>query len=235
MNRYQLSKIINSGLLCQRMSLLAEEIARVKYGYDNLLSDFEFKALNKSFSTSEEKMLYNRYKRADSKVEKAIVNLNVIYEAIYQHQSVSNHIYMIEMTIQNAEQMVNSVLSEIKDKNERLKFATKSIQGMRFLLTESKIDKEGFVQLDVESRNNKMSLLDYDEQNEKVLDENIVIFLSWKKALIDYMNNINFRVPTYTNIINGLNDRLDQIIACQKGKKYQIDQIHYDWFCEHVL
>ena len=52
MNKAAISRIINSGNMNQRMQLLSEEIARAKYGRDQLLTDFEFNSLKKLSSLS---------------------------------------------------------------------------------------------------------------------------------------------------------------------------------------
>lgn len=233
MYRTRISKIINSGNIKQRMMLLSEEIARVKYGKDNLLTDYEFNSLNDSFQSKEEKELYNRFKEVDRIATRAIVNLQGLYFNIRLNNSDLNSYILLSHNIGQSENIVNAILSNIKDPKNRKKAADFSIDSGRLAFSTNLVDNYGYINFSMETKNNKINLLELIDTTKTSLNYNLMKFKSWKQSLTDYLDNNGFIVNTYNEMILKLTDEIKAISLYHDNIK--ISNEHYDWFMKYVL
>lgn len=233
MNKTRISKIINSGNMNQRMMLLSEEIARVKYGKDNLLTDFEFNSLNDSFQSTDERILYKKYKEVDKIAVKATVNLQGLSFNIKLNNSDLNSYILLSHNIGQSENIVNAVLSNIKDSKDRKKAANFSLNFGRLVFSDDSVDNDGFIHYSLRKKNKKVNLLELTDTAKNSLKFNIQQFKSWKQALIDYLHENDIHVKTYNEIIQNLTDdvRTNNLVY----DDIKINSKHYDWFFTHVL
>ena len=228
-----LSKVINSGNVYRRLELLAEEVARVKYGKSKLLTDFEFNYLTDSFTQFNETKLFNKYKKADEDVERALTNLQGLYFNILLNHSNLTSCILMTRNIESAEDIINSVLSQINDKNERKKAANECVKFNRLVFSDKTVDKEGFVSFNLNTNNN-FNLLTQIKDAEQSLYFNLTRLVSWKKAVTDYIDKNQFDVKTYNEQIQFFTDNLKSFII-PNYREPKIDKSHYDWFWKYVL
>lgn len=219
----------------QRMMLLAEEIARVKYGKDNLLTDYEFNSLNESFQSKEEKKLYNRYKKADKIVNRGLVNLQGLSFNIRLNNSDLNSYILLSYNIGQSENIVNAVLSNIEDIKKRERIATFSIDFGKLGFSENSVDNDGYINFSLDTNNPKINLLELIDTLKKSLNYNLVRFKSWKRALTDYFNINNIDVKSYNEIIQNLTDTVKTNSIGIPYDEIKVNHVYYDEFTNHVL
>ena len=228
MAKKDISTILKSGTPKQRMLLIAEDIARRKfYGVgDRLLTDREFNQLSESFKSDKEIKLWNRYKNIDAVVTNAIMNLQGLkYEVLMHYTNLRGYVFLWN-NLEHSELLVNSVLHEIKNPEERKRIAEKVVkkQDINALFSKNFIDEEGYVETSIDflsdiytdEDGNRISYKDTPRQTrercllylmETVKEDAIRSaskWLGWYEALYDYIDSEGFNVKTYKNILETL-------------------------------
>lgn len=228
MAKKDISTILKSGTPKQRILLIAEDIARGKfYGVgDRLLTDREFNQLSDSFKSDKEIRLWNRYKNIDAVVTNAIMNLQGLkYEVLMHYTNLRGYVFLWN-NLEHSELLVNSVLHEIKDPEERKRIAERAVKGKdtSALFSKNFIDEEGYVETSIDflhnsykdEDGNRISIKDTPRQTregsllylmETVKEDAIRSaskWLGWYEALNDYIDSEGFNVKTYKNILETL-------------------------------
>lgn len=215
MAKKDIGKILTTGSPRQRALLIAENIAKGKYGKNNILTLSEHEQLTNSFNKPNEIKVYNEFKRIDSSITNAINSLQgVTFEVLMNYSNLRGYI-LVWNSIENAELLVNSVLHEIKDPEERKKLAKKGTKEVDLLFSKTEIDIEGYVDIKVDFdketyENNRLiktkefSLLNVMDNVKMEAEQSVIKFISWESATLDYMENKGFNVKTYKDAIGGL-------------------------------
>ena len=224
MAKKDISKILKSGPPKQRILLILEDIARRKfYGVgDRLLTDREFNQLSDSFKSDKEIKLWNKYKNLDAVVTNAIMNLQGLkYEVLMHYTNLRGYVFLWN-SLEHSELLVNSVLHEIKDPEERLRVADRGVKGISPLFSKASVDTEGYVEIAIDflsntytdENGNKISRKDEPgrtrERSLLYLMETVKgdairsasKWLGWYEALRDYIDSEGFNVKTYKNILD---------------------------------
>jgi len=134
-------------------------------------------------------------------------------------------------SIENAELLVNSVLHEIKDIEERKKIAENGAKDTDLLFSKTTTDDEGYIEIKIDFERD--SYKDYRDKNGKVdlkaepkktkefslwyvmnnvkkeATASAIKFISWRKALLDYMDETGFNVRTYKDMIKIMTDQIN--------------------------
>ena len=213
MSKKDISKILTKGSPLQRLLLIAEDVARGRYSKDKILSDREFNNISDSFKTPKELALWNKWKRIDEKIANAVMNLQGLkFEVLMDLSNLRGYILVLS-SIENAEVLVNSVLHEVKDIKERKKIAEKGAKGVYFFFAKNSIDPEGYINIDTDFKPNKVTsynlLKVMNNVREKVI-KTATQYLSWSKAIEDFMDEEGFNVKTYKDIIKGMDSQVYQ-------------------------
>ena len=245
MSKKDVSTILKEGTPKQRLMILAEDIARRSFEFKHpdlsenkepLLTEKEFTALSDSFKTSQEIRLYNKWRQYDRVVRNSLVNLQGLRFEVKMHYSNLRGYILVWNSIENAEQLANSVLHEIKDTKERIRIAKGGAEGVDLLFTDTIIDPEGYLDLkidfekesyrdeegkplkDKETRKTKeYSLLEVMNNVKKQATASAITYLSWRQALLDYMDKKGFNVKTYKDMIRVISeDVYSPIIGWEK-------------------
>jgi hypothetical protein len=216
MAKKNISKVLNSGSPTQRMKLLAEDIARGKFNKERLLSDAEFNALSDSFKKPQEIRVYNRYSQADRTVTNGIMNLQGLKYEVLMHYSNLRGYILVWQTMEEAELLANGILNETKDLEERKRIAEVGKKGISLLFTNLETDQEGYldIQIDFDKDRPKGAKKAIDPEREKRITlwglmnnvkaqaiQAATDFTSWRKAILDYMDEENFNIKTYKEIL----------------------------------
>jgi len=231
MSKKDISKILTEGSPKQRLMIIAENIARDRYIFDPpkepLLTDKEFNALSESFKTSQEIKLWNKWKEYDRTVVNTITNLQGLMFEVKMHYSNLRGYILVWNSIENTELLVNSVLHEIKDKKERSKIAKAGAEGIKLLFSKTTTDEEGYIDIKIDferntwideegvrhkekQRKTKEFSLWYVMNNvKKEATASVIKFLSWRKALLDYMEETGFNVRTYKDMIKMMTEQIN--------------------------
>jgi hypothetical protein len=140
-------------------------------------------------------------------------------------------------TIQEAEVLSNHILHEIKDQEERIKISSLAGKLGRFLFTDIATDQEGYLDINIDfekerpkgakekidSDRDKRYTLWYVMNNVKGEAINSAIkFLSWREAILDYMEEEGFTIKTYKDMINSMTEDIHKPII--GWTKYQSDE-----------
>ena len=245
MSKKDITTILKEGTPRQRLLILAEQIARNSFDFKHpdlnenkepLLTDKEFTALSDSFKTSQDIRLYNKWREHDRTVRNSLVNLQGLRFEVLMHFSNLRGYILVWNSIENAEQLVNSVLHEVKDTKERIRIAKEGAEGIDLLFNDTKIDPEGYLDLkidfeketyrdengkhlkDKETRKTKeFSLWEVMNNVKKQATTSAITFISWRQALLDYMDKKGFNVKTYKDMIRVISeDVFSPIIGWKK-------------------
>ena len=219
MAKKDIGKILTTGSLKQKLLLVAEQRARHTYGKELILTDHEYNQLSDSFKKSNEIKLWNEWNKHAVKVVGAISNLQgLMFEVQVNYSNLRGYI-LVWNSIENAELLVNSVLHEIKDPKERKRIAESGAKGVDLLFSKTAPDEEGYIdiKIDFEKQTYKgkepeitkeYSLLYVMNNVKEEATASAIRFLSWRQAILDYMEENNFNIKTYKEILQGFTDRV---------------------------
>jgi hypothetical protein len=242
MAKKDIGKILTTGSTKQRLLLLAEDNARAKYSQERLLTDHEINQLSDSLKKPNEIKLWNKWLKVDSIVTTAIMNLQGLkFEALMHYSNLRGYILVWE-TLQEVEVLSNHILHEIKDQEERIKIGSQVSKLGKFLFTDIQTDKEGYldISIDFEQDSFKDENGKYVKFNEKGIKtkkhslwyvmnnvkkeaiNSAIKFLSWREAILDYMEEEGFNIKTYKDIINSMTEDIHKPIIA--WNKYQSDK-----------
>ena len=228
MAKKDIGKILTTGSPKQRILLIAEDIARGKYFQEKLLTDSDFNQLSNSFKKPNEIKLWNEFRKLDDTVTNAIVNLQGgLFEVKMNYSNLRGYI-LLWNSIENAELLVNSVLHEIKDPQERKRIAEDGAKGIDLLFSKTEPDKEGYIEIKVDFESDSYfdengKLIGYKDKPRKTKEYSLwyvmnnvkreattsaIKWLSWEKALQDYIEEQGFNIKTYKDKIQEMRDEV---------------------------
>ena len=242
MAKKDIGKILTTGSTKQRLLLLAEDNARAKYSQERLLTDHEINQLSESFKKPNEIQLWNKWLKVDRVVTSAIMNLQGLKFEVLMHYSNLRGYILVWETIQEAEVLSNHILHEIKDQEERIKISSQAGKLGRFLFTDIQTDKEGYLDINIDFekdtyrdengklvgvkekgiKSKKHSLWFVMNNVKKEAINSAIKFLSWREAILDYMEEEGFSIKTYRDIINSMTEDIHKPII--GWTKYQSDE-----------
>lgn len=217
MAKKDIGKILTTGSPKQRLLLLLEDTARAKYGEERLLTDSEYNQLSDSFKKPTEIKLWNNWLRVDRAVSNAIMNLQGLKYEVLMHYSNLRGYILVWDTIQQAEVLSNHILHEIKDLEERIKISSQAGKLGKFLFTDIQIDKEGYLDISIDFEEEEYENMEYNSKKIKTKKYSLwyvmnnvkkeainsaIRFLSWREAILDYMEEEGFTVKIYKDKIN---------------------------------
>ena len=237
MAKKDISKLLTTGSPKQRLLLIAEDIARGKYFQEKLLTDHEFNQLSESFKKPNEIKLWNEWRRIDETVANAINNLQgVKFEVLMNYSNLRGYI-LVWNSIENTELLVNSVLHEIKDPKDRKRIAEDGAKGIDLLFSKTEPDQDGYIEIKVDFEKDSYKGKKYGEKPEPTKEYSLwyvmnnvkkeainsaIKFLSWREAILDYMEEEGFSIKTYRDIINSMTEDIHKPII--GWTKYQSDE-----------
>ena len=228
MAKKNISKILTTGTPLKKMLLITEDIARRRHFKDRLLTDHEFNQLSDSFKKDNEIKLWNKFRRAEETVANALINLQGgLFEVKMNYSNLRGYI-LVWNSIENTELLVNSVLHEIKDTEERKRIAESGAKGIDILFSKTEPDKEGYIEIKIDfekdtykdengkriefkdkPRKTKEYSLWYVMNNvKKQTTTSVIKWLSWEKALQDYIEEQGFNIKTYKDKIQEMRDEV---------------------------
>jgi len=223
MAKKDISKILTTGSLKQKLLLVAEQRARDTYGKEPILTDHEYNQLSDSFKKSNEIKLWNEWNKHAIKIIGAIANIQgLMFEAKMNYSNLRGYI-LVWNSIENAELLVNSVLHEIKDPKERKRIADSGAKGVDLLFSKTAPDEEGYIDIKIDFEKQTYKGKKYDEEPDvtkkysllyimnNVKEEataSAIRFISWRQAILDYMEENNFNIKTYKDIIQGFTEQI---------------------------
>lgn len=281
MSKKDIGKILTTATAKQRLLLIAEDRARIIYGEDRILTGSDFNKLLDSFKKPNEIKLYNLFLGYTKVVNNGVLNLQGLkYEVIKHYSDLRGYILLLN-SYENSELLVNSILNEIKDPVERDRLAKIGASGSSLLFSETVVDKEGFIDIQTSFKKEQETWID---ENGKKLKKPIVTnsltlwevmnnvkrkaeftackYLSWEKALLDFMEDKGFNVKTYKEKIELLSTeiwapiihwakyygdnntglahpRIDNLLHKYKiapdRDLYEIDEAEYSFFRKEIL
>ena len=225
MLKKNISKALTSGTLKQRLVLYFEDKARTVYNIETILSSAEAVAVSNSFKKPNEIKLFNKWLNFSMTVAYAITNLQgALFEVKMNCSDLRGYILSWN-AIEHSELLANSILHEIKDPQKRIEIAKKGSNEIDLLFSKTTIDKEGYLDLKIEYKKgarkkskNKEEIEVIDEmclssliaKVKKATETSIIKYISWEKAILDYMEEEGFNIETYKNIINNLSNSIQR-------------------------
>lgn len=262
MAKKNIDKVLTSGSPKQRLLLIAEERARGKYFKERLLTEGEFNKLNESFRKPNEVKLWNEFRNLDETITNAIINLQgKMFEVLMNYSNLRGYI-LVWNTIENAELLVNSVLHEIKNQEERRRIAKAGATDVNILLVKTEPDQEGYIDINIDPKEEKINLQYAMNNVKKEVETSVIQYLSWERATLDFMEERGFNVKTYKEQIKIMtakiyepiigwdkysgeissplsHPRLERIVKkyaiCPNMDDLKVDEEEYNWFRRYFL
>lgn len=262
MAKKNIDKVLTSGSPKQRLLLIAEERARGKYFKKRLLTEGEFNKLNESFRKPNEVKLWNEFRSLDETITNAIINLQgKMFEVLMNYSNLRGYI-LVWNTIENAELLVNSILHEIKNQEERRRIAEAGATDVNILLVKTEPDQEGYIDINIDPKEEEISLRYAMNNVKKEVETSVIRYLSWERATLDFMEERGFNVKTYKEQLKKMTAKIyEPIIGWDKysgeissllshprleriAKKYaicpnmddlKVDEEEYNWFKRYFL
>lgn len=262
MAKKNIDKVLTSGSPKQRLLLIAEERARGKYFKERLLTEGEFNKLNESFRKPNEVKLWNEFRSLDETITNAIINLQgKMFEVLMNYSNLRGYI-LVWNTIENAELLVNSVLHEIKNQEERRRIAKAGATDVNILLVKTEPDQEGYIDINIDPKEEKINLQYAMNNVKKEVETSVIRYLSWERATLDFMEERGFNVKTYKEQIKIMtakiyepiigwdkysgeissllsHPRLERIVKkyaiCPNMDDLKVDEEEYNWFKRYFL
>lgn len=278
MSKKDIGKLLTTGTAKQRLLLIAEDRARVTYGEERILTDSDFNKLLDSFKKPNEIKLYNQFLGYGKAVNNSLLNLQGLkYEVIKHYSDLRGYILLLN-SYENSELLANSILNEIKDPVERERLAKIGASGSSLVFSETVVDKEGFIDIQT---NHKRPIKDSkgNSKNKEILENQLTLwevmnnvkrkaeftasrYLSWEKALTDFIEDKGFNVKTYKDKIEYLSTeiwapiihwakyygdnntgldkpRIDSLLHKYKiapeRELYEIDEAEYNFFRKEII
>ncbi|TXI13126.1 MAG: hypothetical protein E6Q66_10520 [Pedobacter sp.] len=216
MTKKEIDAIIRSGSAKTRLLLLFEDISKFQFDQERILTPSDFQRLFDSIRKPRELKLYETFRLIDSTIIEAIVNLRVLMFEVKMHYSdLRGYLFLVD-TLEKTEAMVNAVLGEIKDINKQ-KSIIRGLKGASILLSNIEENEDGLMDIQIDFDKSKYdsgipfrlrqsTLLEAMENVKKLVIDRAVKFLSWEKAILDYMDETGFNIKTYK-------DHLQQLTA----------------------
>ncbi len=262
MAKKNIDKVLTSGSPKQRLLLIAEERARGKYFKERLLTEGEFNKLNESFRKPNEVKLWNEFRNLDDTITNAIINLQgKMFEVLMNYSNLRGYI-LVWNTIENAELLVNFVLHEIKNQEERRRIAKAGATDVNILLVKTEPDQEGYIDINIDPKEERISLQYAMNNVKKEVETSVIRYLSWERATLDFMEERGFNVKTYKEQIKIMtakiyepiigwdkysgeissplsHPRLERIVKkyaiCPNMDDLKVDEEEYNWFKRYFL
>jgi len=224
MSKKDISKIIDTGTAKQKVLLLTEDVAKRKSGMAPILSEEAFQVLLSSISKPNEVRLYNQFRKIDHAVTIGLYVLNQSRMIYRMHISDLRGYALLWESYQRAEETANMILHEITDEDERSRIAKKAASHTAFVLANPTVDKEGYLEIKVKDLHKKDddSLLKAIAAVRGDAEKELGRTLGYAHALLDYMSERGFKVPTYY-------DKVKDII-----KDVQSDKAVWPKYSSHV-
>ena len=237
MAKKDISKILTTGSTKQRLLLLAEDNAKAKYSFERLLTDHEINQLTQSFKKPNEILLWNKWLKVDRVIANSIMNLQGLKFEVLMHYSNLRGYILVWETIQEAEVLSNHILHEIKDQEERIKISSLAGKLGKFLFTDIQTDKEGYLDISIDFEEEEYEDMSFNSKIKKTKKYSLwfvmnnvkkeainsaIKFLSWREAILDYMEEEGFNIKTYRDIINSMTEDIHKPII--GWTKYQSDE-----------
>lgn len=219
MIKKDIAKILSEGTPKQKLLIVAEDEARKMFifqhpdlkGREPLLTDKEYRAVSDSFKTDREIALWNKWIHYKRTVVNALGNLQgLMFEAKMHYSDLRGYV-LLWNAIENSELLANSILHEIKDPKERKRIAKDSAGRVEYLFSETAPDEEGYIEIDInyiEKKSNSPGLKSLIETVGGRVTESAIKLLSWRKAIIDYIEETGFNVPTYKDMLKVITQEL---------------------------
>lgn len=223
MNNKSISRILTKGSAKKRATLLAEHVGRMQFAEKPLLTEAEAQSLGDSFQKADEIRIYNKFRVASEKVLQALINIQGVMFNVKTNYSNLRGYILVWNTIENAELLVNSVLHEIKDPEERKRIAERGAKGIDMLFSKTVPDNEGYIEIDINRSNEeRYSLWKAIEQVRKEAEDSAIKFLSWRQAILDYMEEQGFNIKSYKNRLEAFTEEIHRpIIGWDKYESSQ--------------
>ena len=237
MAKKDISKILTTGSTKQRLLLLAEDNAKAQYSFERLLTDHEINQLTQSFKKPNEIQLWNKWLKVDRVIANSIMNLQGLKFEVLMHYSNLRGYILVWETIQEAEVLSNHILHEIKDQEERIKISSQAGKLGKFLFTDIQTDKEGYLDISIDFEEEEYEDMSFNSKIKKTKKYSLwfvmnnvkkeainsaIKFLSWREAILDYMEEEGFNIKTYRDIINSMTEDIHKPII--GWTKYQSDE-----------
>jgi len=222
MAKKDISKILTTGSPKQRLLLLAENSGGLNFGKPAILTDHEINQISDSFKKPNEIKLWNSWLKVEKRVGVALMGLQgLLFEVKMNYSNLRGYI-LTWNSIENGELLVNSVLHEIKDPTERKRIANSGTKGVDLLFSKTTTDEEGYIDIKIDfeedsyedengnrihykekpNKTKKHSLLNIMNNVKNESNTSIIRYLSWRQAILDYMEETGFNVKTYKEVID---------------------------------
>ncbi|MFP4528858.1 MAG: hypothetical protein ACLFQX_09930 [Candidatus Kapaibacterium sp.] len=226
MKSENIDKILSGGSANKRIGLYFEDKALKSFGKEALLSADDAETLRESFKKAQEVKLFRKFTELSLVITDAVINLQGLMFEVKMHYSNILGYVIVWRTLEESEVIINSVLNEISDPDERLRIS-RTIANSELFFSRLRPDENGYATIDIDTRH------EYENQSQysfRILMNNVrdeatraaIRFMSWRAAILDFMKEQNFNINAYVEIIDKYTDAVNSPVV--RWDKYLSDQ-----------
>ncbi len=223
MNKTEFEKAMNESAR-SRALLLIEDVARNRYNEMSILTTQQKQQVRESLQKPRERKILNDLYKIDDQVANGLKDLQGVKFEVLRYYSYMQGYILILDTLLEAKKLSNNIIKEIIDVQERKKIADKAISNVSFPLAQVESTQKGDIIFNI----------DFEETNNSFwyaisgIKKNVVIsatrFISWRKAMKDYMKENKFNVQIYNQVIESMEESIYRPIV--PWEEYQSKEVH---------
>ena len=151
-----ITKAVKGGSVKQRLKLIAEHYAKLNTsgGKDRLFTDHEVQELIDTFKTPQEIQKYNQLAEYDSRVRNALLILVI---QVSQFKEAISHVTgycLLWEAYDNASEMANSMLHNVKDKVLRKQLIKRATENSNFFYSKVEVEDEQYIRINTSKARN---------------------------------------------------------------------------------
>lgn len=210
MAKKDLSKILKTGSLKQRLQLLDEVRAEVRLGRE-ILSGREHQELIDSFTKPEEIRLYNQHLHAYKAFVDFLAGVETSYLAYKEAIAYIIGFTLLWDTYERSEELLNRVIAQVTDKKTKDLIRKQFVDRHHFLYADIETDKDGFLRFYTDSTSTKAKPRANDYSIEGILrlwkknaEDRARDTKTIAKVLLDYMDTSDYKPKAFYGKILGI-------------------------------
>lgn len=213
-----LSKILKTGSVKQRLKLLNDARADMSMGKDPALTGKEIDELSDSFQSAEEIRLYNRHLRAYRAFREFLASVGSLHGLYKEAIAYITGFVLLWDTYERSEELLNSVIAQVKDKKTKELIRKQFANRHHFLYADIEADKEGFLRFYTDNNSTKKkakkSAEDYSIEGilklwKEKAEERARHTKTFAKVLLDYIEETDYKPEAFRTYLRSILEELE--------------------------
>jgi hypothetical protein len=207
MIKKDLSTTLKRGLIKNKVLILLDSNARVKIGKEPLITQEEGDKIRDSLKAPYEIRVYNKLIQIEKNIAYQMINLSLMSVDVARFVSEVKGAILVWEVSEEAEELANYLLYEIKDLEERRRIAEAGVKRSNILFIDLSVDNEGFIKTDPDGKKGSSNLRENINNIVKTLILVSSRYNTLRKVILDYMEETGVKIRTYIEEIKSYDYR----------------------------